>query len=279
MTYFTLNSGQKIPAIGLGTWRSEENDAYRAVIHALESGYRHIDTAEAYGNEKEIGRAVTESGVSRDEVFLTSKLWNTHWNCDDAAAALDESLEKLGTDYLDLYLIHWPGSYERNREVWKAMEEAVDAGKVRSIGVSNFHIHHLSALLENARIRPAVNQVECHPHLQNVFLQRELSKHDMLIEAYAPLSSDHIGEILEDDELRSIAAAHGKTVPQIVIRWHIQRGIVPLPKSVTPSRIEENVRVFDFELTADEMATIRRRNRAEKHFPEPDNVDFGFPVE
>jgi diketogulonate reductase-like aldo/keto reductase len=279
MTRFTFNDGSTIPAIGLGTWRSRENDAYRAVRHALDVGYRHIDTAEIYGNEAEIGRAIAESGVPREQIFVTSKVWNTHWTREQAAIALDESLSHLGTGYLDLYLIHWAGPYERIRDVWRALEDAVAAEKVRSIGVSNFHAHHINALLETANTVPAVNQVECHPHLQNVFLQRFVQEHGMLLEAYAPLNSDHIQDLLDDETLQKIAGAHGKTVPQVVLRWHIQRGIVALPKSVTPSRIEENFQVFDFELTTDEMKAIRALNQGAKHFPEPDNVDFGFAID
>ena len=277
--HFRLSNGQKIPAIGLGTWRSIKDEAYKSVRHALEVGYRHIDTAAIYGNEVEVGKALADSGVPREDVFLTSKLWNTHWTTDKARGALKRTLENLGTDYLDLYLIHWPGPYERIRAVWIAMEEAVDAGTVRSIGVSNFSVHHVDHLLESARIAPVANQVECHPHLQNVFLNNHCNDHGLVLEAYAPLNSNHIGDLLGDSTLKTIAEAHGKTIPQVVLRWHIQRNVVPLPKSVTPSRIEENFQVFDFRLSPAEMKTIRRLNRAARHFEEPDNVDFGFRIE
>lgn len=279
MTEIKLSDGKAIPAVGLGTFRSKSEQAYNSALHALEVGYRHIDTAEAYGNEEQVGRAVKDSSVPRNEVFITSKLWNTHWTEVDATAALEESLKKLGTDYLDLYLVHWPGSDERIRAVWPALESALDAGKVRSIGVSNFHVHRLNMLLENSRVRPVVNQVECHPHLQNSYLLNYCTQNGIVMEAYAPLNSDHIQDLLQDKKLGEIAEAHNKTVPQVVLRWHIQRGVVPLPKSVTKSRIRENFQLFDFELSADEMAAIRRLNRAARHFPDPDDADFGFPVD
>ena len=279
MITINLSNGTTIPAIGLGTYRSIKNDAYESVRHALKVGYRHIDTAEAYGNEIEVGKAVADSGVPREEVFLTSKLWNAHWTTEAARAALDETLRKLGTDYLDLYLIHWAGPYDRIRAVWTAMEDAVDAGKVRSIGVSNFNVHHVDNLLQTARIKPVANQVECHPYLQNAFLNRHCNEKGLILEAYAPLNSDHVGDLLNDDKLAVIASAHGKTIPQIVLRWHIQRGLVALPKSVTPSRIEENFQLFDFELSAEQMKSIRKLNQGTRHFPEPDNVDFGFKIE
>jgi len=277
MTSFALSNGQQIPAPGFVTWRRKPEDAYRSVRHALDAVYRHIDTAEAYGNEADVGRAVADSTISRDEIFLTTKLWNSHWTEADATKALDKSLSELKTDYLDLYLIHWPGPADRVAAVWPALEKAADAGKVRSIGVSNFPVHRIESLLASARIKPVVNQVECHPHLQNVYLLDYCEQKGIRLEAYAPLNSDRIGALLEDKTLVRIASIHKKTVPQIVLRWHIQRGIVPLPKSVTESRIEENLGVFDFELSKEEMNGIRRLNQAARHFPDPDDAEFGFP--
>lgn len=273
---FTLNNNHTIPAVGLGTWRAKQDEVYRAVLKALAVGYQHIDTAVIYGNEKEVGRGIADSSVLRDAVYLTSKVWNTMHTKEDAAGHIDESLSRLRTDYLDLMLIHWAGSYERNAAVWAAMEDAVDAGKIRSIGVSNFNIHHIDALLTTARIKPTVNQMECHISLQNTRLQEYLDGKDMVLEAYAPFKSNRIKDVLDNKTLKEIGRAHSKRPTQVVVRWLMQRGVVALPKSVTPSRIEENLQVFDFELSDDEMSAIRKLNKAERTFPEPDNVDFGF---
>jgi diketogulonate reductase-like aldo/keto reductase len=189
---------------------------------------------------------------------------------------IDESLDRLGTDYLDLLLIHWPWTYERNAAVYSAMEDAADSGKVRSIGLSNFNVHHVNAILERARIVPAVDQMECHVALQNTRLQEYLDGKGIALEAYAPFKSQNVKDVLENETLNAIGRAHGKTPTQVSVRWLLQRGIIALPKSVTPSRIEENFQVFDFELSDEEMHRIRKLNRAERLFPEPDNVDFGF---
>ena len=271
-----LNSGHSIPALGLGTFRAAGDEVYQAVLHALSVGYRHIDSAVAYGNEQEVGRALADSPVAREEVFVTTKVWNVAHTRKDASAMIDESLAKLGTDYLDLLLIHWPGSYERNAAVYAAMEDAADAGKVRSIGVSNFNIHHVDALLETAKIVPAVNQMECHVSLQNTRLQEYLDGKGIALEAYAPFKSHRIADLLEDKTLRKIGEAHGKSVTQVTLRWLLQRNIIAIPKSVNTSRIDENLQVFDFTLSDEEMHRIRKLNRAERIFPEPDNVDFGF---
>jgi diketogulonate reductase-like aldo/keto reductase len=271
-----LNNGKTIPAVGLGTWRAQGEDVYRAVRHALDVGYTHIDSAVAYRNEEEVGRAVSESGVERSSLFITTKLWNNVHSREAAAKQIEESLSKLGTDYLDLVLIHWPWTYERNAAVYSAMEEAVDAGKIRSIGISNFNIHHINALLDSARMTPAVNQMECHISLQNTRLKEYLDGKGIALEAYAPFKSWKVGEVLEDETLLDIGKAYGKTPTQVSVRWLLQRGIIALPKSVTPERITENFGVFDFELTESDMQRIRKLNQAERMFPEPDNVDFGF---
>lgn len=271
-----LNSGTSIPAIGLGTWRAQGDDVRAAVKHALEVGYRHIDTAVGYDNHRAVAQGIKDSSVPRKEVFLTTKIWNTAHTRVDAAEQIRKSLDELSTDYVDLLLIHWPWTYERNAEVYGAMEDAVDEGTVRSIGVSNFHIHHLNALLETARVKPVVNQVECHIHLQNTRLQEYLEQSGMRIEAYAPLKSDRVSEVLENETLINIGKEHGKTPAQVAIRWLVDRGIVVLPKSVNPNRIGQNFDVFDFSLSHDEMKAIRKLNRAHKTFPEPDNFDFGF---
>ncbi|MFW5689191.1 MAG: aldo/keto reductase [Spirochaetota bacterium] len=273
---YKLNTGRTIPAVGLGTWQATGDDVYKAVKHALSVGYRHIDSAVGYDNEKDVGRGIADSDVPRDQIFLTTKITNSVKTEAEAAKQIDESLANFGTDYIDLVLIHWPWTYERNADVYAAMEDAVDAGKIRSLGVSNFNIHHINAILDAARIKPAVNQMECHISLQNTRMQEYLESKQMVLEAYAPLKSWKVNEVLENKTLKQIASAHGKTPTQVSLRWMLQRGIVALPKSVTPSRIEENFQLFDFELSDDEMHAIRKLNKAERLFPEPDNVDFGF---
>lgn len=271
-----LNSGFSIPQLGLGTWQAKGDDVANAVKHALSIGYRHIDTAVGYSNEADVGRGLADADIPREEVFVTTKITNAAWTKEAAAEQIANSLSRLGTDYLDLVLVHWPGSTERNVAVYQAMEEAVDAGTIRSIGISNFNIHHINALLDHARIPPAVNQMECHVSLQNTRLKEYLDAKGIALEAYAPLKSMKIQDVLENDTLKAIGSTHGKTPAQVSIRWLLQRGIIPLPKSVTPSRIEQNFDVFDFELSDDEMLSIRKLNKAERLFPEPDNVDFGF---
>lgn len=271
-----LNNGKSIPALGLGTFRAQDREVYDGVLKALEVGYRHIDTAAIYANEEEVGRAIADSPVARDQIFVTTKVWNTVHTAKDAATAIDQSLRRLGLDYVDLLLVHWPGSYQRNAEVYSAMEAAHDQGKALSLGISNFSIHYIDALLKTARIVPTVNQVECHVHLQNTRLQEYMAPLGIHLEAYAPFKSHHIADILEDETLVAIGKAHDKSVPQVIIRWMLQRGIVAIPKSINPERIEANFRVFDFELSQDEMLAIRKLNKAQRVFPEPDNVDFGF---
>jgi len=273
---FKLNNGQTIPAVGLGTWQATGDEVYKAVQHALAVGYRHIDSAVGYGNEKEVGKGIADADVPRDQIFLTTKITNSIKTKAEAESQINESLANFGTDYIDLVLIHWPWTYERNAAVYSAMEEAVDAGKIRSIGVSNFNIHHIDAILSSARIKPAVNQMECHISLQNTRMQEYLEANGMVLEAYAPMKSWKIEDVLENKTLKKIGSAHGKTPTQVSLRWLVQRGVVALPKSVKPARIEENFQLFDFELSDDEMHAIRKLNKAERLFPEPDNVDFGF---
>ncbi len=264
-----------MPPVALGTWQSK--DAENAVLAALETGYRHIDTAAIYENEQEVGKAIKESGIPRRDIFLTTKIWNSVSTADEAAKAIDESLQRLGTDYVDLLLIHWPGSCSRNAAVYSAMEKAVDEGKARSTGVSNHNIHHIDALLKTARIAPVVNQVECHIHLQNHRLQDWCTDNGIILEAYAPLKSWKVKDVTENPVLTEIAEKHGKTPVQVALRWLIQRGIVPLPKSTSPQRIASNFDVFNFSLGNEDMKAIRRLNKGQKMFIEPDNMDIGFP--
>ncbi|MCG8474916.1 MAG: aldo/keto reductase [Cytophagales bacterium] len=276
MLSIKLNNGVKIPVLGLGTWQAQENEVYHAVKAALKNGYKHIDTATIYENEAEIGQAIQDSGVERKNIFLTTKLWNSVSTAKGTRKAFEESLRLLQTDYVDLYLIHWPGSYERILEVWSEMEKLYEEGKVRAIGVSNFNVHHLDVLLRNGKIKPAVNQVECHVKLQNAFLNEYCQQRGIYLEAYAPMMSWKVGELLEDETLQAIAGKHNKQVTQVALRYLIQRNIVVLPKSVKEERIIQNAALFDFELSAEEMKQIRLLNGGTRLFPEPDNADFGF---
>ncbi len=259
-TYQMVN-GVQIPCVGFGTWQTPDGEvAVHSVKEALQAGYRHIDTASAYGNEESVGRAVRESGLKREEVFVTSKLFNPDHGYEKTLRAFDLTMRELGFDYLDLYLIHWPNPIhfrdswkEANAGSWKAFEELYAAGRIRAIGVSNFRPHHLSALMETAKVVPMVNQIRLCPgdvHGETVaFCQ----KHGILLEAYSPLG---LGRITDVPQLNAIAGRHGKSAAQVALRWSLQKGFLPLPKSVTPSRIVENAQLFDFELTADDMAAI-----------------------
>ncbi|MCI0129944.1 MULTISPECIES: aldo/keto reductase [Enterococcaceae] len=278
-TYYTLKDGNRIPVVGFGTWQAESGEiAKQAVKSALEAGYRHIDTAMIYGNEESVGEAIKESGIPRERLFITTKLWNKDHSYDKAKLAIDESLERLGLDYLDLYLIHWPNPVdyrdhwqEANAGAWKAMEEALNSGKVKSIGVSNFMIHHLKALEEIASFQPVVNQIYLNPSDQQQEIVSYCKNKGILLEAYSPLGT---GDIFKLDELEEIAKAHGKTVAQVVLRWSLQKGFVPLPKSVTPSRIKENIELFDFELSEFEMGLIDALQGKAGQARNPDEVTF-----
>ncbi len=247
-----LNNGVAMPRFGLGVWQMERGqETVGAVLRALEVGYRHIDTAKIYGNEASVGEAIRKSGVAREEIFVTTKLWND--DHDDPEKALEASLQRLGMDYVDLYLIHWPGSDFDNEKTWGAMEKFPKVGKCKSVGVSNFTIQHLSELLAKSKLVPAVNQVEFHPYLYQKELLEYCRAQNIQLEAYSPLTK---GQRLEDPKLLQIASKYGKSTAQILIRWALQHDLVVIPKSSNPERIWENSEVFDFEITPEDMLKL-----------------------
>jgi 2,5-diketo-D-gluconate reductase A len=267
-----LNNGVDIPQLGFGVFQIRPRDTVEAVSTALQIGYRHFDTAEMYGNEKEVGQAIARSGIDRSEVFVTSKLNNNKHTFDDALRAFDQTLVALDMDRIDLFLIHWPlPTVNDFVERWKALERVYAEGRARSIGVSNFEDHHLERLFEETEIVPAVNQVEVHPY----FAQNELlafdAEHGIATEAWAPLVQ---GAVLDDESVLDVAQAHGKTVAQVVLRWHVQRSTIVFPKSVTPKRIQENFEIFDFELSDADMKRISALDRDGRTGPEPDTFDY-----
>lgn len=257
---FKLNNGYEIPCVGFGTWQTPEGEtAVMAVREAIKAGYRHIDTAACYENEVGVGQGIKVSGIEREKLFVTSKVWNTQRGYDKTMAAFEKTLSDLGLDYLDLYLIHWPASStqfenweEINLDTWRAMRELYKAGRIKAIGVSNFLPHHLEALMKTD-VPPMVNQIEYHPGLMQTETVKYCKEHNILVEAWSPLGT---GRMLSDERLKSIAEKYGKSVAQLCIRWCLQNGILPLPKSVTPSRIIENTEVFDFEIAIEDMDAI-----------------------
>ena len=269
-----LNNGQKIPQLGFGVFLVKPEDTIAAVTHALQAGYRHIDTAEMYGNEAEVGAAISRSGLRRDEIFVTTKLNNGEHRPDDARAAFQKSLEALGSDYVDLFLIHWPLPTRYDGDfvsTWETLEDFYRDGRARSIGVSNFQPHHLRRLHEECEIRPAVDQIEVNPYLTQDELRRFCADHQIAVEAWSPLArSNALGDPTIDDIARRV----GKTPAQVILRWHIERGDIVFPKSVTPSRIKENIDIFDFELTGEDVEAISALNRNERTGPDPDKFDM-----
>ena len=270
----TLNNGQTIPQFGFGVFQIEPKDTMVAVTTALDAGYRHIDTAEMYGNEVEVGEAIARSDLDRGEVFVTSKLSNDAHEPDEARQAFEGTLKALGTDYVDLFLIHWPlptrygGDFV---QTWRTLEEFYREGRARSIGVSNFQPHHLDRLRDETDVVPAVNQVEIHPYLTQDPLRKYDADHGIATEAWSPIAQ---GLVLHDPVIASVATAVGRTPAQVVLRWHIQRGDIVFPKSVTASRVRENFAIFDFELGDEAMAAISGLNRDERTGPDPDTFDY-----
>jgi 2,5-diketo-D-gluconate reductase A len=267
-----LNNGVRMPQVGYGVFQVPDDETAAAVKTALETGYRSIDTAAVYGNEKGVGQAIAESGIARDELFVTTKLWNSAQGYDSTLKAFDESMTKLGLEQLDLYLIHWPTPARgKFLDTWKAFEKLYADGRVRAIGVSNFQPAHLERLLDAADIAPAVNQVELHPYLQQRELREFDAKHGIATEAWSPLAKG--GSLLGDPVVAELAVKHSRTPAQIVLRWHLQLDNVVIPKSVTPSRIEENFDLFGFTLTEEEMESLTPLDRGERTGPDPDTFN------
>ncbi|MFJ7524337.1 aldo/keto reductase [Streptomyces griseus] len=267
----TLNNGVTIPQLGFGVFQVPDDETTAAVSTALEAGYRSIDTAAIYGNEVGVGRALAASGIPREELFVTTKLWNTDQGYDATLAAFDASLAKLGLDHVDLYLIHWPTpAHDLYPESWRALEKLAADGRIRAAGVSNFQPAHLRRLLDTGTLVPAVNQIELHPGLQQAELRAFHTEHGIATEAWSPLAQ---GALLKEAALVSIAGRHGKSPAQVVLRWHLQLGNVVIPKSVTPDRIRQNIDVFDFELSAEDMDAIAALDRGMRTGPDPDTLN------
>ncbi|WP_432763374.1 aldo/keto reductase [Enterococcus gallinarum] len=279
MNSYTLSNNVSIPELGFGTWQTPNGDvAVSAVKKALEVGYRHIDTAQGYKNEDSVGQAIKESGIPREEIVLTTKLWNENHSYDLVLSSFEESLKKLQTDYIDLFLIHWPNPVKfrdnwqsANAETWRAMEELYQAGKIKAIGVSNFLPHHFEELKKTATIFPMVNQIFLAPGELQKEVVSYCQEHNVLLEAYSPLGT---GKIFDVPEMQELSDKYGKTIAQIAIRWSLQHGFLPLPKSVTPSRIEENLAVFDFELSDEDMQRIDQLDGVVGKATNPDTTGF-----
>ena len=277
-TRLPLSNGTSIPCLGFGTWKTPEEDAQRSVTEALRVGYRHIDTAAAYGNERGVGKAIAYSGLPREEIFLTSKLWNPYQGYQSTLDAFARTMDDLQTEYLDLYLIHWPHDRkyfdnweEKNLETWRAFEELYHSGAIKAIGVSNFRPHHLKNIMEHAEIMPMVDQVEIHPGMPQDELIAFCREHNMLVEGWSPLST---GRIFSVPEIQQLAEKYGKSIAQICLRWSVQRGVVPLPKSVTPSRILENSQIFDFTLEDADIQYINQLTDCGSSGLNPDNLIY-----
>ncbi len=276
---YKLSNGVEIPCIGFGTWQTPDGDVcVSSVLSAIEAGYRHIDTAQGYGNEESVGLAVKKSGIDRKDLFITSKLTNSEHGYERTLAAFEETMKKLDMDYLDLYLIHWPNPIafrdhwqEANAGTWKAFEELYKAGRIRAIGISNFRPHHIEELMKTATVAPMVNQIRLCPGETQDEVVDYCRSHNIQLEAYSPLG---VGKIFEVPEMKALAEKYGKSIAQICIRWSLQRGYLPLPKTVTPSRIKENTQVFDFELEAADVQLIADLKGCVGYSSDPDTTTF-----
>lgn len=263
MEYITLSNGVKMPILGYGVYQVTKEECERCVLDALKTGYRSIDTAQSYFNEEEVGSAIQKSGVAREDIFLTTKVWIEHYGYKEAKESVLESMRKLRTDYLDLCLLHQP--FSDYYGAWRALEELYEAGKIRAIGISNFYPDRMVDIASFARIRPMVNQVEVHPFNQQKIAKEYMDKYGVQIEAWAPFGEGR-GSLFENGTLREIGAKYGKTAAQVMLRWHIQRGVVVIPKSTHIERMEENRNVFDFSLSDEDMQTIAAMDKGESSF-------------
>ncbi|UNK38372.1 aldo/keto reductase [Shinella sp. H4-D48] len=268
-----FHDGNSIPQVGLGVWQTPNDTAVTAVKAALSEGYRHIDTAAIYENEQGVGEGIRASGVDRSEIFLTTKLWNADQGYDSTLKAFDASLKRLGTDYVDLYLIHWPApNRDQYVDTWKAFIQIQKEGRARSIGVSNFYPEHLQRLIDETGITPVINQIELHPDFPQTQARIWHDKHRIVTQSWSPLGQ---GKLLENPVVGQVAQKHGRTPAQVIIRWHIDNGLVVIPKSVTPSRIAENFKVFDFKLDADDLTTLASLEKNGKRIgPDPKTATF-----
>lgn len=265
-----LNNGIKMPWLGFGTFKVEDGSKIvEAVKESLKIGYRHIDAAAIYGNETGVGKGIKESGIKREDIFLVSKVWNSDQGYESTLKAFNESLKKLGTDYLDLYLIHWPK--ELNKETWKALEKLYKEGKVKAIGVSNFKVHHLEELMKDAEIMPMVNQVEFHPQFPQSDLIKFSKENNIQLVAWGPLMQ---GKIFELPLMKELSQKYNKSIAQIALRWDLQMGVVTIPKSIKPERIKSNTDIFDFEISNEDMKKISELNTGIRIGPDPDKIDF-----
>jgi 2,5-diketo-D-gluconate reductase A len=263
----TLRDGVEIPQLGFGVFQVRPEDTQEVVEEALEVGYRHIDTAAAYRNERGVGAAIAASGIPREEIFVTTKLWNSHQGYETTLGAFRKSLDRLGLDYVDLYLIHWPVPTEgRALDTWRAFERVHDEGRSRTIGVSNFRVEDLEQLEQQAFIQPTVNQIELHPHFPQAELRAWHEEHAIATESWSPLAQ---GDLLVNETIAGVAARHGRTPAQVILRWHLQLGNVVIPKSVTPARIRENFELFDFELSEEDMTEIAALDVGQRIGPDP----------
>ncbi|ASS77062.1 aldo/keto reductase [Tumebacillus algifaecis] len=269
--YSVLANGVQMPWLGLGVFKTAEGEEVEnSVRYALEAGYRHIDTAAIYGNEAGVGQAVKASGLAREELFITTKVWNSEQGYDTTLAAFEESRKKLGVEYVDLYLIHWAVK-EKYKETWKALEKLYQDGYVRAIGVSNFQVHHLQDLMETCSVKPMVNQCEYHPYLTQKELLSFCQQEGIQFEAWSPIMR---GKVNDEPEIVKLAEKYGKTPAQVVLRWDLQHGVVTIPKSVRRERVIENAQLFDFELAVEDMETLDRLNRDQRFGSDPDNIKF-----
>lgn len=280
MDQLKLNNGVEMPALGLGVFQTPPEETRTAVQAALSTGYRHIDTAAAYGNEREVGQAIHASGIDRDEVFIETKIWISDYGYDQTLHGFDKSARKLGVDHIDLLILHQalPSDFDKTLEAYRALETLLEQGKVRAIGVSNFMVEHLNRLLEKATVVPAVNQIEVHPYFQQRHVQALGAERDILTQAWSPIGGITFyrdgthGSTLEDPVIGRIAQAHGKSPAQVMLRWHLQQGRSVIPKSTRPHRIAENFDVFDFDLSADELAAVDALDTGQRGGPEPEDI-------